>query len=117
MRRIALLAFAAIGLALALPSAAAEAKGCIKGAIAGGVAGHYAGHHGFLGAVSGCIAGRQAAPTCASDNGKRSIDFTVLQGNSAIEMILVSNDARHFFVGRHAPIWREMINESRQVVA
>jgi hypothetical protein len=60
---------------------------------------------------------RQAAPTCASDNGKRSIDFTVLQGNSAIEMILVSNDARHFFVGRHAPIWREMINESRQVVA
>ena len=61
MRRIALLGFAAIGLALAFPPVAAEAKGCIKGAIAGGVAGHYAGHHGFLGAVSGCIAGRRTA--------------------------------------------------------
>jgi hypothetical protein len=61
MRRIALLALAAIGLAVALPPVAAEAKGCIKGAIAGGVAGHYAGHHGFLGAVSGCIAGRHTA--------------------------------------------------------
>ena len=61
MRRTALLALAAIGLALALPPVAAEAKGCIKGAIAGGVAGHYAGHHGFLGAVSGCIAGRRTA--------------------------------------------------------
>ena len=61
MRRIALLALAAIGLALALPPAVAEAKGCIKGAVAGGIAGHYAGHHGFLGAVSGCIAGRRTA--------------------------------------------------------
>ena len=61
MRRIALLALAALGLALALPPAVAEAKGCIKGAVAGGIAGHYAGHHGFLGAVSGCIAGRHTA--------------------------------------------------------
>jgi hypothetical protein len=61
MRRIVLLALAAIGLALAMPPVGAEAKGCIKGAIAGGVAGHYAGHHGFLGAVSGCIAGRRTA--------------------------------------------------------
>ena len=61
MRRIALLALAAIGLGFASPPVAAEAKGCIKGAIAGGVAGHYAGHHGFLGAVSGCIAGRHTA--------------------------------------------------------
>jgi len=61
MRRIAPLALAAIGLALALPPVAAEAKGCIKGAVAGGIAGHYAGHHGFLGAVSGCIAGRRTA--------------------------------------------------------
>ena len=61
MRRIALLALAAIGLALALPPVVAEAKGCIKGAVAGGIAGHYAGHHGFLGAVSGCIAGRRTA--------------------------------------------------------
>ena len=61
MRRIALLVFAAIGLALAWPPAVAEAKGCIKGAVAGGIAGHYARHHGFLGAVSGCIAGRHTA--------------------------------------------------------
>ena len=61
MKRIALLALAAIGLALALPPVVAEAKGCIKGAVAGGIAGHYAGHHGFLGAVSGCIAGRHTA--------------------------------------------------------
>ena len=61
MRRIALLALAAIGFALALPAAVAEAKGCIKGAVAGGIAGHYAGHHGFVGAVSGCIAGRHTA--------------------------------------------------------
>ena len=61
MRRIALLAFAAIGLGFASLPVAAEAKGCIKGAIAGGIAGHYAGHHGFLGAVSGCIAGRHTA--------------------------------------------------------
>jgi len=61
MRRTALLALAAIGLGLALPPVAAEAKGCIKGAMAGGIAGHYAGHHGFLGAVSGCIAGRHTA--------------------------------------------------------
>ena len=61
MRRIALPALAAIGLGLALSPVAAEAKGCIKGAIAGGIAGHYAGHHGFLGAMSGCIAGRHTA--------------------------------------------------------
>jgi hypothetical protein len=61
MKRIELLALAAIVLGLALPPVAAEAKGCIKGAIAGGIAGHYAGHHGFLGAVSGCIAGRHTA--------------------------------------------------------
>ena len=61
MRRVALLAPAAIGLVLALSPVAAEAKGCIKGALAGGIAGHYAGHHGFLGAVSGCIAGRHTA--------------------------------------------------------
>jgi hypothetical protein len=61
MKRIALLALAAIGVGFASPPVAAEAKGCIKGAIAGGVAGHYAGHHGFLGAVSGCIAGRHTA--------------------------------------------------------
>jgi hypothetical protein len=61
MKRITLLTLAAIGFALALSPVAAEAKGCIKGAIAGGVAGHYAGHHGFLGAVSGCIAGRHTA--------------------------------------------------------
>jgi len=61
MRRIVLLALAAIGFSLALPLVAAEAKGCIKGAIAGGIAGHYAGHHGFLGAVSGCISGRHTA--------------------------------------------------------
>ncbi len=61
MRRTALVVLAAIGFGVALPPAAVEAKGCIKGAIAGGVAGHYAGHHGFLGAVSGCIAGRHTA--------------------------------------------------------
>jgi hypothetical protein len=61
MTRIALLAVAAIGPALALAPEVAEAKGCIKGAVAGGIAGHYAGHHGFLGAVSGCIAGRHTA--------------------------------------------------------
>ena len=31
-------------------------------------------------------------------------------------MILVSNEPRHFFVGRHAPMGREMINEPRQLV-
>jgi hypothetical protein len=61
MRRVALLAVTAIGIGVALLPAAAKAKGCIKGAIAGGFAGHYAGRHGFLGAVSGCIAGRHAA--------------------------------------------------------
>ena len=61
MRRIALLTLAVIALGLGLPPQAAQAKGCIKGAVAGGIAGHYAGHHGFLGAVSGCIAGRHTA--------------------------------------------------------
>jgi hypothetical protein len=61
MRRTTLIALTAISFGLALPPVAAEAKGCIKGAIAGGIAGHYAGHHGFLGAVSGCIAGRHTA--------------------------------------------------------
>jgi hypothetical protein len=61
MGRIALLALAVIGLGLGSPLPAAQAKGCIKGAVAGGIAGHYAGHHGFLGAVSGCIAGRHTA--------------------------------------------------------
>jgi hypothetical protein len=50
------------------------------------------------------------------DSGKRSVDFTVLQGNSAIEVMLVSNETRHFLVCRHAPIRREMIDKSRQVV-
>jgi len=32
------------------------------------------------------------------------------QGSSTIDVIFVSNEARHFFVTRHAPIRREMIN-------
>lgn len=53
----------AIGMAvlgLVFTTAAAEAKGCIKGAIIGGIAGHYAGH-GKIGAVAGCVIGRQQA--------------------------------------------------------
>ena len=73
MRRIVLLALAAIGLGLALPPVASEAKGCIKGAIAGGIAGHYAGHHGFLGAVSGCISGRRTAKRRARAHSTKSV--------------------------------------------
>ena len=47
-------------LAIAGPTAPADAKGCIKGAMLGGVAGHYAGH-GVLGAVGGCVVGRRMA--------------------------------------------------------
>ena len=61
MRRIALLALAAIGLSFASPHVAAEAKGCIKGALVGGTAGHFAGHHGVLGAAAGCVIGRHEA--------------------------------------------------------
>ena len=73
MRRIVLLALAAIGLGLVLPPVAAEAKGCIKGAIAGGIAGHYAGNHGFLGAVSGCISGRHTAKRRAGAHPTKSV--------------------------------------------
>ena len=76
MRRIVLLALAAIGLGLALPPVASEAKGCIKGAIAGGIAGHYAGHHSFLGAVSGCISGRRTAKRRARAHPTKSVPPT-----------------------------------------
>lgn len=77
----------AIGVGLVLASTTAEAKGCIKGAIAGGVGGHFIGRgissleearaagrgtapgpvarYGHwptvLGAVTGCLVGREAA--------------------------------------------------------
>lgn len=55
------LAIAALAaLAIAGPTAPADAKGCIKGAVLGGVAGHYAGH-GVLGAMGGCVVGRRMA--------------------------------------------------------
>jgi uncharacterized protein YcfJ len=54
------LTVAALPIAVTLMTAPADAKGCIKGAVVGGVAGHVV-HHGFLGAVTGCIAGRHLA--------------------------------------------------------
>ncbi len=59
---------AAIALAMASSSVAAEAKGCIKGALVGGVAGHLAHHHGILGAAAGCIIGRHEANKAAREN-------------------------------------------------
>ena len=55
-------------LGLVMSSAAAEAKGCIKGAIIGGIAGHYAGH-GKVGAVAGCVIGRQQANKADRERG------------------------------------------------
>ena len=57
-----------LALGIALPSGAAEAKGCIKGAVVGGVAGHYAHHHGVLGAAAGCIVGHHMANKKAKEN-------------------------------------------------
>jgi hypothetical protein len=65
------------------------------------------------------VAGRsQFSPPSVAQNhfGKGFNNFTVLQGSYTIEVILGSNETRHFFVRRHAPIRREMINESRQLV-
>ncbi len=56
MRKQAVAAMAALGLATAGYSAPAHAIGCISGGLAGAVAGHMV-HHGVLGAVGGCIAG------------------------------------------------------------
>jgi uncharacterized protein YcfJ len=57
----AVLSFAVAGLAIALVTTTADAKGCAKGAVAGGVAGHFAGHHGVAGAAAGCIIGHHEA--------------------------------------------------------
>jgi hypothetical protein len=65
------------------------------------------------------VAGRSrffSAKCSENHSGKRSIDFAVLEGNSEIEVMPVSNETRHFLVCRHAPIRREMIDKSRQVV-
>lgn len=57
----AIIGLAALLLAIASTTIAADAKGCIKGALVGGVAGHYAGHHGLLGAAAGCAIGHHEA--------------------------------------------------------
>jgi hypothetical protein len=55
--RIAIFA-AVVTLGLSAASPCSYALGCLSGAAAGALAGHMAGH-GVLGAVGGCIAGRQ----------------------------------------------------------
>ena len=64
MKTIALFSammLSAAALAVMVPTAPADAKGCLKGAVAGGAVGHFAGHHGLLGAAAGCLIGHHEA--------------------------------------------------------
>ena len=63
----------AVALATLVSAGAAEAKGCIKGAIIGGLAGHYLAERGVVGAVAGCLGGRDLANRKARR--EREIDY------------------------------------------